>query len=596
VKKEPDKKDKPKEPHMLSHENSTSNESVAELKEPKKAISRPYEVQKVNLSDSIALSIEQHKLRVAQTHMERIKEIIKRDLTFKELLVNAKEGNEEREGYSRYQELYDRYKDIYKGLFTKERVEITIAPEVIDKDIEWAKKLLEDKSTASELENHKSKMRRRNEQYALIAAIKRQVLGSDAHRTVKWDSKSADQLTDLFGTLERAEQIRALEGEAKLDVIRTLKLQIEQLGKMQERIAHHYAYCTEILKRTSDAQKLESLILRFGSTAKMQQEACTEEALKEIQKAKAEKEKEKEREREREMIAKRLSIQQLKGLLSPNSTGSLQRVKNEGNRGYFQRYNEEASDIMAIFTPPTIDETQKPQLQQDEGEIEDGGDDKDTGDDNEQNSEDTGDEEGSEKELQEDEEANPSNQEKTTTPKKGGEPNSALAKLRQTELEQAKKKRRRRRKKEQEEIRRTTSPVEQNQNTRTHDEDADREAKIQTTGSQKIWKKTREAKTEHNGGEGDGIDRLDGQRPGGDHNAGRADRHHQEHRRGRRVLATGGEFLAQTDKQHRSERRGRRDPGGRRKSDNDLKRKIFTMWSFLWGSVCLCNGFCLFYK
>jgi uncharacterized membrane-anchored protein YhcB (DUF1043 family) len=45
-------------------------------------------------------------------------------------------------------------------------------------------------------------------------------------------------------------------------VMNSIKAQIKELAKYQEEIAHHYAFCQEILKRASDAPQIDTLVLK----------------------------------------------------------------------------------------------------------------------------------------------------------------------------------------------------------------------------------------------------------------------------------------------------------------------------------------------
>lgn len=96
-------------------------------------------------------------------------------------------------------------------------------------------------------------------------------------QTVRWEQKSAKELTELFGSTERAEQIKKLDEKGKEFTIKKLKIQMEELAKYQEEIAHHYAYCTEILKRASDSQNIDTLILRLRKMALENREKWSEE-------------------------------------------------------------------------------------------------------------------------------------------------------------------------------------------------------------------------------------------------------------------------------------------------------------------------------
>jgi hypothetical protein len=158
-----------------------------------------------------------------------------------------------------------------------------IATEILNADIEWAKHNLEDAEIADELKRTQKKLRDRNEMYVLMTGAKRQVLGAGM-QTVRWESKSAKDLVELFGSLERAEQIKNMQGEAKELTIKRLKEQMEGLAKYQEEIAHHYAFCTEILKRASDAQNIDTLILRLRKMALENREKWSEEIGRELAK------------------------------------------------------------------------------------------------------------------------------------------------------------------------------------------------------------------------------------------------------------------------------------------------------------------------
>jgi hypothetical protein len=53
-----------------------------------------------------------------------------------------------------------------------------------------------------------------------------------------------------------------LDGAQKGKVLTSIKAQIKELAKYQEEIAHHYAFCQEVLKRASDATQIDSLVLK----------------------------------------------------------------------------------------------------------------------------------------------------------------------------------------------------------------------------------------------------------------------------------------------------------------------------------------------
>jgi hypothetical protein len=89
------------------------------------------------------------------------------------------------------------------------------------------------------------------------------VLGA-GFKTVRWEQKTARELEELFGSEDRAREIQQLDGAQKDRVMNSVKAQIKELAKYQEEIAHHYAFCQEVLKRASDAPQIDALVLKYG--------------------------------------------------------------------------------------------------------------------------------------------------------------------------------------------------------------------------------------------------------------------------------------------------------------------------------------------
>ncbi|ELR18733.1 uncharacterized protein ACA1_015550 [Acanthamoeba castellanii str. Neff] len=295
----------------------------------KKKVAEPFVVgRKVGAgsnSPSRDNSLEVATQRYREAHEEennktRIKDIIRRDLLFYPTFRNALQGNSERtESSLRYAELYERYKDLYAPLLYDDPEDDwsnvgdtdredslflageaydpkraasmlgsrqTIPSEVAEADLTWAKNNIEDKEIADELCKMQKKMRDRNEIYVLLTAAKRQ---------------TARELEELFGSEDRAREIQQLDGAQKDRVMNSVKAQIKELAKYQEEIAHHYAFCQEVLKRASDAPQIDALVLKDEWAAEIGRElAKRKEALEREQEQEREKERQRELEEEEE--------------------------------------------------------------------------------------------------------------------------------------------------------------------------------------------------------------------------------------------------------------------------------------------------------
>ena len=121
--------------------------------------------------------------------------------------------------------------------------------QLIEYDIKWAKDYLSNKEISEELIRIQQKLRARNEQKMLLTGGKRHVLGKSEAQAVTWESKSEKQLKELFGSVERAQELRQMKKEDLDRIVTRIVVQMEELSKQEKDIAYHYAFCTEILKR-----------------------------------------------------------------------------------------------------------------------------------------------------------------------------------------------------------------------------------------------------------------------------------------------------------------------------------------------------------
>ncbi|KAL6067321.1 hypothetical protein QOT17_008944 [Balamuthia mandrillaris] len=294
----------------LSSSLSASSLSSSSSQSPTKVseVSSPQSVTKLELSQTLAEAIAQQAITVRENRKQRIKEIIRRDLCFKDVYKKALEGNADKSYAALYRPLYKYYHDIYRlflfeelpeeegeeeGQQTATREERQKSDYYLQKfrgknrrneeeDIEWAKRNLLDPQIADQLKKLQRKLRIRNEQKVLISGAKRQVLGKEGLHQVTWESKSEQQLLELFGSRQRAEQIKGLSQEAKRDLVAKIRVQMEELAKLEQEIAFHYAFCTEILKRASDFMVMEDMVIRLRRDAIKYKNEWTESVQKEL--------------------------------------------------------------------------------------------------------------------------------------------------------------------------------------------------------------------------------------------------------------------------------------------------------------------------
>eukprot|EP00005_Dracoamoeba_jomungandri_P001998 CAMPEP_0174250788 /NCGR_PEP_ID=MMETSP0439-20130205/846_1 /TAXON_ID=0 /ORGANISM="Stereomyxa ramosa, Strain Chinc5" /LENGTH=599 /DNA_ID=CAMNT_0015330945 /DNA_START=24 /DNA_END=1823 /DNA_ORIENTATION=+ len=236
-------------------------------------------------------------------------------------------------------------------------------PPVMLEDAEFCRRALEDPKIREELDRIQQKVRLRNEQFVLLTAAKRKVFGCDEFKTVRWNDKSTAQLIELFGSFERAEEVRNFNTMKKQRTIERLKLQMKELSKENIAISHHFKFCEEILKRATDGLQIEDLLKKFRLAIVKNGQEWLAEVKAEIEKENKKKKENEERikrerkEQKEKEVAKAFS--DLRSLLAVDATASLHKPKEQFSFSDLEKLVLETTEFMEKDTDGKVLEQEK---------------------------------------------------------------------------------------------------------------------------------------------------------------------------------------------------------------------------------------------
>eukprot|EP01087_Luapelamoeba_hula_P016970 TRINITY_DN528_c0_g1_i1.p1 TRINITY_DN528_c0_g1~~TRINITY_DN528_c0_g1_i1.p1 ORF type:complete len:857 (+),score=168.20 TRINITY_DN528_c0_g1_i1:241-2811(+) len=229
---------------------------------------------------------------VEQTRRRRIIELMKGDMRFEFLMQKALLSSNTPAQVEFCMMLFKRYKNIYQPIFENDASKANmVSAETAQLDADFA----EDegvKKSYNKSQEVRLKLRPLNEIRALLIREERPVLGTGMMAPVTFESKSTQELINLFGSLENAHFYNFLVEngqrsdrgriELKMELDKVDK-RIAELGKQQQQIVDIGAFFEEVLKRASNALRMESMVMRLGKMAAAQRAELEEDAKKSLE-------------------------------------------------------------------------------------------------------------------------------------------------------------------------------------------------------------------------------------------------------------------------------------------------------------------------